>query len=404
MRLNKLFNIVCLLYMLISSSIWINFVIPSHAVTALISAILLFLLFIERRIRITSRIIQQFLLLLVIFIWSTLTVSPSFGILSFCYYFPAILLMMLSGKQKKQTLSFVTKWFSIMMLISICVFVSSFLINIPSLGKFQIANNDFYSPFENYIFFIKSQDLLDQIIYRFNGPFLEPGHLSMVCSVLLFANNYDFKHNKWLWILLICIIISLSLVGYVINVAAIILLKLNNLKTALQIICLAIGGYIFVSQIWDKGDNVVNELILKRLEYDDEKGIAGNNRTTASTDSYFDRLWHHDKLWIGTGTVDKDEEIVGSGYKIYFIRFGIISAILVGIYYCLLLPKKYNKRYSYSFLIILLLLFLQRAYPWSFSWLLCFILGTAINTNRTKKFPQVQNMNNTPDGCKYHYR
>ena len=383
-KLKTIFNVVCLFYFFISSNVWLNFKLPSNLIIALVSVILLLILQKRKKFIPSHRTQCLFLVLLLLSAWGIFTVSFSYGILSFFYYFPAILLTMLSIKQKENTLSFITKWFSIIMLISIIIFVLTLKINIPSIGIFQLSNNDRYPPFINYVFFIKSTDLLDQIIYRFNGPFLEPGHLSVVCSFLLFTNKYNFRQNKWLWIPLICVIISMSLAGYVITAIGWLLLKINNIKTVVLISCICIIGYVFTTHIWNSGDNIMNQLIVSRLEYDEEKGIAGNNRTTETTDNYYKHLQKQGKLWKGLGSIEKERDIVGAGYKIYFMRFGIISALLVAIFYMNLLPKHYNKRYVYSFCIILIITFIQRAYPWWFSWLLCFTLGTGINIYETK--------------------
>lgn len=366
---------------------WLTFKLPTNLVIAIVSVILFISgYFMMHGLRFGRNALILFILLCIMSAWALMTVSLSFGILTFFYYLPAIVLFILPIKLKEETLLFITKWFSIIMLISLSIFIITRIISIPSFGMFQLENNTFYPPYINYLFFIESTNILDIIVYRFNGPFLEPGHLSIVCSFLIFANHYNFKSNKWLYVPLICVILSLSLAGYVITLLGYLMLTIKNYKTIIYAGFALLASYIFITQIWNGGDNIASELIISRLEYDEDKGIAGNNRTSKSTDAYYESKWKSGELWKGLGTIDSDSSIEGAGYKIYFLRFGIISALLVLCFYWNLVPRHYNKRYVFSFLIIVILTFMQRAYPWWYSWLLCFTLGCGIPSsfNRIK--------------------
>lgn len=357
---------------------WLSFNLPTNIVIAIVPIILFISSYLMRSIRFGKRALLLFILLCMLSIWTMTNVTVSYGLLTFFYYIPAVILFMLPLKLKETTLHFVTKWFSIIMLISLLLFFITQIISIPSFGVFKLTDNTFYPPYKNYLFFIQSTDAFDAIIYRFNGPFLEPGHLSVVSSLLLFANRYNFKENKWLYVPLVCVIFSLSLAGYVITLIGYLLLTLKNFKVLIYSAITLFASYIFITQIWNGGNNVVNELIIARLAYDEEKGIAGNNRTVEWTDSFFESMWKKGELWKGIGSIDNDSRIIGAGYKIYFLRLGIISAILIFCFYWFLVPKNYDKRFVYSFLIILILIFIQRAYPWWYSWLLCFTLGCSI--------------------------
>lgn len=378
--MRKVFNWTNLFYFFISSNMWLTFKLPTNTIIATVSVILFVSGYsMMHGIRFGKRALILFLILCTMSVWSLMTVTVSFGILTFFYYLPAIILFILPTRMKEETLGFVTKWFGIIMSISLSIFFLTKITTLPALGTFQLTDNTFYPPYKNYLFFIQSSNILDSIIYRFNGPFLEPGHLSVVSSILLFANRYNFKGNKWLYISLACVIFSLSLAGYIITLLGYMMLTLRNFKVVIYSAVALLASYIFVTEIWNGGNNVANELIVARLAYDAEKGIVGNNRTTESTDAYFESKWESGGLWTGVGSIDKDTSIVGAGYKIYFLRFGIISAILVLCFYWNLVPKHYDKRFVYSFVIILILTFIQRAYPWWYSWLLCFTLGCGIS-------------------------
>lgn len=357
---------------------------PSNIVIAASALIICFL-----GIRISKGIIHKnavftlFLLIIVLTIWSYLTVTPSYGFLTFFTYLPAIALFNLSRREKQNTLQFVTKWFSIWMALSLGIYLLTRVINITApLGTFIIQDNDFYPPFRNYLFFIENTHFLNSLLYRFNGPFLEPGHLATVCSLLLLANKFNFKENKCLWIILSCVLLSFSLAGYVLTSLGYVLIKLKNWKYVISIAFLTSILYLFVTVFWNGGDNPVNTTVVERLEFDPKKGIVGNNRTTERTDAYFKRLNENGQLWTGIGSIEKNNKIVGAGYKIYLIRYGIISTIFIFLFYYKLIPKYANKRYAYIFLFILIASFMQRAYPHWYSWILSFTLGVGTTSSK----------------------
>lgn len=381
MKYGGVFYVICFLYFMISSCTWIAYLVPPNIVLALTSFVLLFICYVNGYTRnVPNNVPWLLIILLILSIWTSLTIGVISGIIIIFYYLPAIILLLLPYKGKINLLRFITKWFGIIMVLSISIFFVTKITNLPNIGIFQVPDDIYYAPYKNYFFFIESTNILKILFYRFNGPFLEPGHLAMVSSLILFANRYNFKVNRWLWVSLVCVIISLSLSGYIITIIGYLLLKLKSIRHIIVLTLLFVSAYIFTTQVWNNGDNIMNDLIVARMEYDEEKGIAGNNRTFGKTDENFKLSWEQGKLWTGLGTFDKnDDSIAGAGYKIYFLRSGIISAILVFIFYLNLIPHNCNKRYGYSFIVIIVLLFLQRAYPTWFSWLLCFTLGTACN-------------------------
>lgn len=316
-------------------------------------------------------------------IWSYLNVSTSYGILVFFTYLPAIPLFNLSLREKIHTLEFVTKWFSILMCISLGLFLLTRVINLPApLGTFILRDDDFYPPFRNFLFFIENTNIYASVFYRFNGPFLEPGHLATICSLLLLANKFKFKENKYLWIILTCVLLSFSLAGYVLTSLGYLLIKLKNWKSVVSIAAITSILFLFVTEFWNSGDNPINTMIVERLESDQKKGIKGNNRTTERTDAYFKTLNENRQLWTGIGSIEKNNKIVGAGYKIYLIRYGIISTIFIFLLYYKLIPKYANKRYAYIFLFILIATFMQRAYPQWYSWVLSFTLGVGTTSSK----------------------
>ena len=93
-----------------------------------------------------------------------------------------------------------------------------------------------------------------------------------------------------------------------------------------------------------------------------KKGIAGNNRTVQATDKLFSTSSKYGELWLGLGKDGiNNSSIKGAGFKIYLLKNGIIATMLVFCLYWLLMPRKCDKRYAYSFLVLMTLIFLQKS-------------------------------------------
>ncbi len=70
-----------------------------------------------------------------------------------------------------------------------------------------------------------------------------------------------------------------------------------------------------VTDLWNDGDNPVNILIFERLQYDEKKGIAGNNRTVQATDKLFSTSSKYGELWLGLGKDGiNNSSIKGAGF------------------------------------------------------------------------------------------
>lgn len=377
-----LFKFVSLAYFFASSFVWWSFLIPRNIFIVLINILLLGSLYCcHFKLKITRRSVSLFGILFLLTAFSTYIIHLSYGILTFFSYLPAILLFILPNAQKLDLLSFTTKWYGILIGIAICIYgFTSIVGGLPSFGKFEATDLN-YPPYDNFIFFIKQQ-VLGETTYRFNGPFLEPGHQAMISGILLFANKFQFKEKPILWIILVAVLLSLSLAGYVILIIGFLLLYIRSVS---KLIGIGIGAVIitfFVTDIWNNGDNPVNLLIFSRLQYDDEKGISGNNRTIAQTDFYFDKCVKDGTVWLGVRTLKEESlKIRGAGYKIFLLRYGIVSLALVALFYLLLITPGSNRRYAYSFFILMAFIFLQRAYPGWYSWLLPYVLGIGCTTN-----------------------
>lgn len=385
----QLFKIVNFIFLLVSSYAWFGFMLPLNLVPVGVSALMtICFMFGKFKIQTTSRAYALIGMITFYAIYSTITVDLSLGLLNFVNYLPATFVFMLDKKYQKDLLQSVTKWLCVLLLISLCAYLVSKVISLPHT-PFNVPDNDFYKTFDNYFFFLKSGMSDDTLkaagAMRFSSVFLEPGHLSMICTLMLFANKFKMKEQPLLWVAIACVVFSFSLVGYIIVIVSLILLKIRNIPSAVGITILVGGSWLFVTQIWDNGNNPVNILIFERLEFDKEKGISGNNRTVKQTDYFYKQCVADGRIITGVGSQkDYGARIKGSGFKIFLLRYGVIAAVFVTIIYLMFIPKHANIRYAASFLTIIFLLFMQRAYPSWYSWLLFYV--AAIGASRGTTF------------------
>lgn len=207
---------------------------------------------------------------------------------------------------------------------------------------------------------------------RFTSIFLEPGYLGSLVSFMLYASDYNFK--KWYnVILLVCLILSFSLAGYVVSFIGYTLFSLSARKKMKRILGLGIMVLFMLwgAQYYNNGDNMMNELILGRLQYDEEKGLSGNDRSSQESDYIFAKVISSGGILFGDPSI---KNMTGAGYKVFIVNRGLIPALLFFLfYYCVAFEKKCS--YSKFFVIIIVLTFLQAAYPASYSWIVPFILG-----------------------------
>ena len=384
----KLFKFVNLLYLLVSSFIWFSFLLPRNYIPMIVSGLMLLCFaFGHFQAKVTPRAIGIAIMVVIYSLYSAFIIDPNYGIITFMSYIPAVLLFVLEKNYQQNLLDFVTKWFCIIMAVSLGFFALHFVVPLPNFPFLPHEISNSYATFDNYFFFMKTNMYLSENagVFRFGGPFLEPGHQSMICCLLLFANRFQMRRQPLMWILLLSIFLSFSLAGYLTLAIGWAFVKIRNIYSMLGVVVVLAGAWLFVTVIWNSGENAVNKLIFERLEYDDQKGIKGNNRTLRHTDYFFKECMKDGTAVLGVRTQKASTlKINGAGYKIFILRYGIVGAVLVGLLYLLMIPGGVNRRYAVSFFVLMCLIFLQRAYPSWYSWLFPYVVGLGIM--RREKF------------------
>ena len=94
------------------------------------------------------------------------------------------LLLCLQDSQKELLLYHITKWFGMILIPGMIIYICSFFVNLPSLGIIQTHyGGDFYGePCFNYLFYLKPITTGATGMFRFNGPLIEPGDLGCVSA------------------------------------------------------------------------------------------------------------------------------------------------------------------------------------------------------------------------------
>lgn len=255
--------------------------------------------------------------------------------------------------------SFLSKAMACLLIVSIPFYLLYLLgFTFPSTNA---QYGDGLYTYTNFYFFL----LDDRSIFifpRFHSVFLEPGHLGTATVLLLFAQcGYWRKwYNVILWI---ATLMTFSLAAYVLSVVVIFLnlwMRGKNIfKKALFVIC-CVAGTVIGSFFYNDGENLIHDLIVIRLEIDEEGGLSGDNRVAGWFEDEYDSYLQSSDVFFGR---DYDYSIPGnSGYRLYIYENGLIGLFLVILLYLTFLIKAIDKRVLWSVALIAVLCFWVRGY------------------------------------------
>lgn len=222
-------------------------------------------------------------------------------------------------------------------------------------------------------------------VYRFAGPFLEPGHLGTMCAFLLYIDGYNLRKPGNI-ILLVSTLMSLSLAAYGLIVGGVIIVLFDHRKYVVMsvmagiFIAIGIGATIYLN-----GDNVLNKAIVSRLEITENGEMAGYNRTTMWFDASYAKYIKTDKIWLGVGkdafgssSDDRDNITMGNaGAKRYFYLRGIVGSTLI-ILFLLAYLFRYWSFKSMGFFIVYIVANLIRDYPTKEIWMYLYLIAMPI--------------------------
>lgn len=299
------------------------------------------------------------------------------GVLSWLFsVFPIIFIR---DNYKIECIGYLTKWYAWLIILSLIAYVYA-EIGLPPLGSLYWSGSDGYGAYENFLFYAKSS------FYgiRFNGPFLEPGHLGMMSAFLLFLNKFDFR-TKEMKIIALSIALTLSLAGVMLSVLGYFILGIYKGGGAkwkmIASIFLLTYVVVVVGSVYNGGDNAINNFILSRLEINEDGSFSGNNRAYGVIPIYYAKMWSDLNLllygydqqtveWIFTKTNSG-----GSGFVVWTLIHGLIGVFISALFYIETCLMSKNKRYAVCVFVFVVMMFWQRSYPFWQSWLICFLYG-----------------------------
>lgn len=288
-----------------------------------------------------------------------------------------LIIYYLDYKNQKELLQFIINGFVLILIPSILLYYV-FLFGYDLFNGGIIHNDNLGYTFTNHYFFLSGYYGI-----RFQSIFCEPGHLAMIISLLLFGTNYDLKNWKVCFLIFI-ILTSLSLAGYVIMFLGLILSRLSiNKISLLKILKSSIGIITILVLIWGGfallgKTETLNDLILSRIAFDEDRGtIAGDNRVSWQVDQYIESM-SLDEMLLGGANLNYNNELQGTGIKMYMIQYGIIAIVLIFLFYYLLLKKKFSKIGAFA-LLLFSLSFIQRCYAIWFCQMVMYALFVSIN-------------------------
>lgn len=384
-RVSKsLFFITGLLVMYNSMQLYITWFIPL-SFTMILTLLSSWLYMAYGKFLVTKKRFVASVLITFVFIYEGLMVYP-IGVVSSLYLFSRlwfiILLIFSITDNLNCFLKLIINATALLIMLSL-VFWVFFLIGIP-LPHYSTVTNDYYNHTVYYFFLLNGDE--NQLVPRFAGLFLEPGHLGSTASMLLFLNGMTMR--KWQNVVfLVATILSLSLAAYGLLIGSIalhIMVKTRGgyLKIIPYIIALVAIAVFFME--YKGGDNPVNQKILMRLVFEDGQ-MSGSNRTSGIFDRQYEKyLGTYDTI-LGMGRSARENTsttgtLFGTAsWKRYFFIHGYIGSalLLIFLFYYLYI---FRSKSGFAFLLIYLICNMIRDYPIDELWL--YLVLTALPSYR----------------------
>lgn len=380
MRIKTLLYVGLLLLFFTSTYMWIGWGGRNVFIDAFADVLLLFVLVAKRKTLSFSNRNVLSLLFLIIGELYIIGEFPLWVVTS--VLIPISVIVLLNDKDRIAALDFIFRFFAIFMLLSIITYILVKTIGIPSFGTVQLIDDDMmiesYRARQNYFFCVD-----DMNIGRFCGPFVEPGHLGTLCALVLFATGFDFKKKETI-IYLVALLMTLSLAGYVMCCFAYLFTRLIDRKISAQKVALVGLGLLLVlliSKYFNNGANVLNEMIISRLDMSNEDNLSYMTHTTGDFNYYFALLFNNVNLLLfGYGEVmvewiQQTTQSSGSGFVFFVVKHGLIGFFMSILFYLVYTMRTRNKRLARIFFIFMILAIYQRSYAFSAAWIMCFVYG-----------------------------
>ena len=284
-------------------------------------------------------------------------------------------LLMIRDDVKIDIIEYVSKVFASILFVSLLFFLLNYM-----FYSMQFVYSNFREQyyFKNYFVFLSPEIDHAYFFPRFQSVFLEPGHIGMISSFLLYVQRFNLK--KWYnVVILISALFSFSLAAYVLLFVGVIMLIYIKSKRLFLFACVLFSVSIssFVVYNWES-DSMFNKLIVERLKYDNGD-ISGNNRYSEDFEREYEAKISTADKWFGWQPDFLMYKGGNAGYKRYISTYGIVGLFIAASLY-LSFCKGY-KKISLSIFALFALAFIQRSYPFWASELMIFICGLPLFVN-----------------------
>lgn len=302
------------------------------------------------------------------------------------YFVVAYSILVLTHDDMALLLKFISRITSVMFCISLIGWVL-YLVGVPLPHTSEFVHEDDYHTYVNYYLFVTTPyDYL--IVPRFMGVFKEPGHAASICVLLILANIKNLKSSKFdIIVFAISLIISFSLGGWIVMAFALLLMSLLEGKhRVLKLVGIALLSGFLIFEFYGNDDSALNQYIFSRLEYDDETGIAGNNRTSDYFDSKYDQFSKSSDVWFGISSKlqEGDDWTKGSaGVKVSIVHWGYIGFFIMQVVFILYFLNN-RCRHGLIFLISYMVLCYIRAYFINPYWFYIYLLAIPLLYKQSK--------------------
>lgn len=301
--------------------------------------------------------------------------------------FPFLSFLFLKDNYKYSVFFSWRKVFNIIIAVSlICYIMVTIGVNLPYMMDFYgDTTSDSYYLVKNYFVFVQLSSSFTEIpLERFLSIFLEPGYLACLIVMIFFIDGFKFKENKSNYILLTALLLTFSIAGYTLFVVFYMIRRMKNskyrLRAILGVACLVCAIYLY-GTLYNGGDNDINNQVLARFQYDDQRGtIEGYNRTTEAFDVYFNKFISSSSVFMGDPI--SYNRLFGDGGANVGMKYYIMVYGLAGLFaYCLFLFSPFirliKKSYlTLSFMLLWFIIFARGNFVmWMDAFLITYIFG-----------------------------
>ena len=291
------------------------------------------------------------------------------GTLDQMIFHPIIItgIILLSDEHKISLFEWFVKALSLILLVSIPAWLL-YLIGVPFPHGSVYDVGDGFHELYSFGFFVISYNSIGALFPRFASVFYEPGWIGTLCCFTLFGLGFNMKRLAT-YLCLMGILLSLSLSAIVNLVVCglfwIVMNSKHKMIYSVGIVAFIAGIAIFALR-YNNGNNALNERILERLVFDEDLGIAGNNRTNVTFDSYLEDMLTSSDRWFGISyqfdssfTEQNDWYNRSSGITKDLLTYGIIGSLLLLFFYIFILLKFKSKKGFVFFICFIMASFIR---------------------------------------------